>query len=118
MDYNGYVEDIENFLEEKYGVVLTLYYQKYVNAIKVAGIVVPKEARGQGVGTKVFDDLTSFADKFDLMIVLTPSKDLGGSSVTRLRKFYQRFGFVRNLGRNKDFRTMETMLRPRKSDRK
>ena len=45
------------------------------------------------------------------MLSLSPSTDFGASSVSRLTKFYRRFGFKPNKGRNKDFRTRDTMLR-------
>jgi GNAT superfamily N-acetyltransferase len=105
------VEPIEDYIEEKFNVIIRLSYQKYINGIKVMEIIVPKEARGQGVGTTVFEYLTRLADKLQVMIVLSPSTDLGATSINRLKKFYRRFGFVPNKGRNKDYRTMETMLR-------
>jgi GNAT superfamily N-acetyltransferase len=105
------MEEVEDFIEEKFGALVSLSYIKYINGIKVNEIIVPKEMRGQGAGTKTFEYLTRLADKIGAMMVLSPSKDLGATSIGRLRKFYRRFGFVPNKGRNKDFRTMETMLR-------
>ena len=108
------MEEVESFIEEKFNVTVSLSYAKYVNAIKVDAIVVPPKMRGQGVGTKVFEYLTRLADKLNMAMVLTPSKDLGASSIERLRKFYKKFGFVRNLGKHKDFRTSAAMIRPPK----
>jgi GNAT superfamily N-acetyltransferase len=81
------------------------------DAIHVGKIVVPKGARGSGVGTKVMQSLVEYADKTDKRITLTPSTDFGASSVARLKKFYKRFGFVENKGRNKDYSIRETMFR-------
>ena len=74
-------------------------------------IVVPKDQRGEGLGTQFMEELTSYADNAGKIIVLTPDTVKGGSSVGRLQKFYGRFGFERNKGRNKDFRTTEAMIR-------
>ena len=79
--------------------------------ITLSRIIVPKEARGTGTGTKAMQLLTDFADATGKRIVLTPSKDFGASSVPRLVKFYKRSGFVENKGRNRDFTTREAMIR-------
>jgi hypothetical protein len=74
-------------------------------------IVVPKEQRGQGVGSRKMKELTDFADKYRMRILLTPTKDYGASSVQRLQDFYSGFGFVSNKGKNKDHTTQEAMIR-------
>ena len=54
--------------------------------------------------------IISYADAEDKVIQLTPSKDFGGS-VPRLIKFYKRFGFVENKGKNKDYEISHSMYR-------
>lgn len=66
--------------------------------------------RNQGAGSRIMQAIVDYADATGQIITLTPSSDFGGS-VTRLREFYKRFGFVENKGRNKDYGTRETMLR-------
>lgn len=78
--------------------------------ITINKVVVPKDQRGQGIGTAFMNDLTQYADATGKRLTLTPSADFGGSA-GRLREFYKRFGFVENKGRNKDFTTRETMYR-------
>ena len=73
-------------------------------------IVVPKELRGTGVGSKIMQDLINKADMEGAIIALTPDTAFGGSK-GRLIQFYKSFGFVPNKGRNKDFRYRETMIR-------
>ena len=73
-------------------------------------IVVPKELRDTGVGSKVMKDLIDKADNEHAIIALTPDTAFGGTK-GRLIKFYKGFGFVPNKGRNKDFRYRETMIR-------
>lgn len=79
-------------------------------AIHLSRVVVPMDGREQGIGTAFMTDLIRFADEQGRRITLTPSSDFGGNK-TRLVKFYKRFGFVENKGRNKDFATMEAMYR-------
>lgn len=80
-------------------------------SLDLSKIVVPKEMRNQGIGSSVMSDLTQYADQTGKQINLTPSADFGGN-VNRLKSFYKDFGFVENKGRNKDFTTRETMIRP------
>lgn len=78
-------------------------------------IVVPKELRGQGLGEQVMQALIEDADDAGVTITLTPTVlDSPGDKATsraRLVRFYRRFGFVENKGRNKDFSFREAMYR-------
>lgn len=78
--------------------------------LHLSRVVVPMDQRENGTGTKFMTDLIRFADEQGKRITLTPSADFGGNK-PRLLKFYKRFGFVENKGRNKDFGTMEAMYR-------
>lgn len=73
-------------------------------------VVVPKELRGQGVGSSFMGDLTQAADKDGATVALSPSSDFGGSK-SRLLDFYKRFGFIPNKGRNIDYEISESMYR-------
>lgn len=73
------------------------------------------EDRKQGVGTSVMKEICKYADENKMRILLTAAvKDdfHGTTSNSRLKSFYKRFGFVENKGRNKDFSTRYTMIRP------
>ena len=74
-------------------------------------LIVDKDARGSGKGSEYMNTLTEYADSTGKRITLTPSKDFGGSSVSRLKAFYKRFGFVENKGKNKDFEESDSMYR-------
>ena len=106
-------EDGLKLLTEKYlkehGVNADVYDGK--RDIELSKIIVPKEKRGEGVGSKFMQDLTSHADKKGKRIVLSPSKDFGATSVDRLKAFYKNHGFVENKGRNKDFAISHSMYR-------
>jgi len=81
-------------------------------------IEVPKDQRGQGVGSRIMQQIVNRMDKEGAIIALTPDSVFGGSK-SKLIDFYKRFGFVPNKGRNKDFRFRETMIRyPKHPDAK
>jgi len=61
------------------------------------------------------EDLIRFADERGLQIRLNPSDELGATSLGRLERFYKRFGFVKNSGRNKDFSISERFYRDSKN---
>lgn len=72
------------------------------------------EGKNKGVGTEFMKSLLGEADKQGKSVALTPSSDFGGNK-KRLEKFYKRFGFVDNKGKNKDFTISESMIRPTKN---
>lgn len=90
------------------GITNNIYENK--GTITLSRIVVPKDQRGQGTGTKAMQALVDYADRTGQRIALSPSADFGGNK-NRLKEFYRRFGFVENKGRNKDFAISETMIR-------
>ena len=73
-------------------------------------IEVSGDERNAGQGTKAMQDIVDRMDAEGAIIALTPDDAFGGNK-NRLIKFYKRFGFVPNKGRNKDFRFRETMIR-------
>ena len=80
------------------------------NNITLSRIVIKKELRNTGIGTKIMQDLINYADQHKKIITLTPSSDFGGS-VNRLNQFYKGFGFVPNKGRKKNFEFRDSMIR-------
>jgi GNAT superfamily N-acetyltransferase len=85
------------------------FYTKHGD-LTLSRIIIPKEKRGQGLGSEKIKELQRFAAKHNLRILLTPDKSLGATSKGRLEKFYRGLGFYKNAGRNKDFRTSETFI--------
>ncbi len=84
------------------------------NIIGLQLIVVGKKKQGNGSGTKAMNMLCDFADSHSLTIALSPSErsaHTGTTSKARLVQFYQRFGFVKNTGRNKHPGVSATMYR-------
>lgn len=104
------LEDIISHLESQ-GLKVDAYYNPNKNSVSLSRLVVPKESRGQGIGSKAMQDLINFADEKQALMELSPSTDFGASSVNRLKDFYSRFGFVPNTGRAKDFSISESMYR-------
>lgn len=79
---------------------------------ELSQVVVPEGERGMGEGSAFMKELGSIADQHGITITCTPSKDFGATSVPRLKRFYKAHGFVDNKGKNKDYGTRATMLRP------
>jgi GNAT superfamily N-acetyltransferase len=104
------LESHANQVKGEHGVDLDVFHGND-DTIHVSRIVVPKDKRGTGVGSKVMQGVTAIADRHGKRTVLTPATDFGGSSVKRLTGFYKGHGFVENKGRNKDYSTRETMYR-------
>lgn len=111
-------DEASNFakgLRDHYGVELWMigpsYGSEYESAIvTIESIVVPKDNRRKGVGSDVMFEVIRWADKNNYILALSPSADFGGK-ITGLKRFYKRFGFVPNKGRNKDFRTAKARIR-------
>lgn len=91
--------------------------------LSVGMLIVPTGERGRGVGSRVMEAITDYADDHGAIVTLTPDEpaqtlsDLGRKRYkARLVRWYKRFGFVENKGRLKDFRFRESMYRlPRRS---
>lgn len=107
------IESWANAIETKYGRKAFHVYE-HKDYIKLDTIIVGKENQGNGVGTKVLNELCEYADRLKKRIVLTPGlidKRHGTTSQSRLIEFYKRFGFILNKGRNKDFTISELTYR-------
>src|SRR3990167_8636309 len=103
------VGGVREILKRKYPEVNFFVYEKE-GKISLDKIIIPKEQRNQGIGTKFMEDLTKYADETGQKLVTTPTSDFGGSK-SRLVDFYKRFGFTENKGRKMDYSISETMIR-------
>ena len=104
-------DDIEASLRSAYPDLKLSIRSGADNSIELSRIEVPATQRDQGIGTRAMQDLLREADARGLQVNLTPSADFGGN-VSRLKRFYKRLGFQENKGRNRDFSTRESMIRP------
>jgi predicted GNAT family N-acyltransferase len=93
-------------LETEFNIKLDLYDNG--KWLELSRIVVHEDERGSGIGSKVMKRIIDFADNTNKKIYLTPSKDFGATSISRLKKFYKDLGFVKNTYKNE---TKETMVR-------
>jgi predicted GNAT family acetyltransferase len=107
------VENLSD-IEGKYPTAKLDLYESGDN-INLSRIVLPKSERGAGVGSKIMQDITDYADKVGKKVGVTPDTTFGGTSKSRLENFYKRFGFKKNRGRNTDFSTRDSMVRSAKS---
>ena len=73
------------------------------NLIVLDRIIIPKELRCSGIGSKFMEALIQLANINNSTIILTPSDSFGATSINRLKRFYKRFGFVENKGKKKDY---------------
>lgn len=64
--------------------------------LELETIVIPKNLRGMGYGTKIMNEIIQYSDNVNKPIFLTPAVTYGGTSIGRLVKFYSRFGFKKN----------------------
>jgi len=95
--FKKYSNDIEFFAWER------------PDSINLSSIKVKNKK--QRLGIAFMKELVDYADSKRKIVVLSPSTDFGATSVGRLKKFYKRFGFIENKGRNKDYAINETMYR-------
>lgn len=103
------INNFEEYLEKKYNSKVELGdYKKY---IYLSRIEVPKEIRDLGIGSEIMSEIIDYADYNDKKITLTPSTDYGATSISRLKEFYKKFGFIENKGKNKDFEISQLMYR-------
>lgn len=95
-------------LMNEYG-LSDIVLSKNRNYVTLSKVVVAD--KGKGNGTRFMNALTNVADENGWTLALTPDDSFGASSVSRLKKFYKRFGFKDNKGKNADFNTRESMIR-------
>lgn len=112
---NENVSALQAELEQKYNLKsLFLADMGKRNAIELHSIIVNKEEQGSGTGSKVMQEIIAYADANGKIVVLDPGlldKQHGTTSQSRLRKFYKRFGFIDNKGRNKNYEFRNLMIR-------
>lgn len=101
------VEKLEDRLSNEYGIKLSLSSGKTVSINKIE---VPKEKRRQGIAKNVIEQITSWADKNNKILTLSPTDEFGTPRRV-LEKLYERNGFVANAGKNKDFSISDSMYR-------
>jgi len=102
----------------KYGLENFDLWQYPGGDLKLDTLVVPKGIRKEGLGTKVMEELIRYADAHGFRLILSVAVHddrMGTTSRARLIRFYKRFGFVENKGRNKDFTVRASMIRKPKS---
>ena len=119
---DGYFDALEDGNVGPNGEVPAQYTESVTEEVEVSlhgdakkGYVLSKievsgDERNAGQGTQAMQDIVDRMDREGAIVALTPDDAFGGNK-NRLIKFYKRFGFVPNKGRNKDFRFRETMIR-------
>lgn len=91
------------------GIEIDIRLKQY-HSVELNLIRVPKEFRGKGLASEFLNKLTSLADKYKIIITLSPSASFG-ANVNKLKIFYKRFGFRMNTGNKADHRFSDSMIR-------
>ena len=102
------IQDLINFFSNKHPEI-SLRINEYENKIKLDKIYIPKELRGQGIGTEIITALKEYSQKVNKPVVLNPEPEKGKKGA--LQRFYNRNEFVDNAGRNKDYDLSDTFSR-------
>lgn len=102
------VKLLSSELEKQFNVKLSL--SELGDIISLNKIIIPEEQRGTGIGSEVMQKIVDYADENQKIISLTPTEDYGGKK-SKLIKFYKKFGFVDNKGKNINYETKDTMIR-------
>lgn len=84
--------DLNAFMDRWEAAGVTNFVSEKDGLIKLSQVVVPKDKRNEGIGTRYMDELCAYADRTGQTIALTPDGVYGGSK-RRLGEFYRRFGF-------------------------
>lgn len=100
-----YEEFVLQDLEEEFEIELELWDNG--EYLELGKIIIPKEKRASGIGSEVMQKVVDYADEVGKDIRLTPSADFGATSTSRLKKFYSKFGFVKN----NDLKYKDSMVR-------
>lgn len=107
---NGSLENIGKRIAARYpGCELYLGGKRNVY-VTVDHIEIPKKLRNTRVSKKIMLDLIMIADVQGWALALSPSRTYG-TPFQRLNKFYRDYGFVPNIGVNRDTRTTQKMIR-------
>ena len=104
-------DPLQEFLKRWESEGLSVYVFDRGSDLVLNELIVPKINRNEGIGTGFMIELTKMADELNKRILLTPDTSYGATSIGRLQKFYRRFGFVMNKGRDKDYSISEGMYR-------
>ena len=109
----GTLDDLKKAWEEQ-GIEVAVFEYPDKKQLRLQSLIISMEMRKAGHGSAAMTDLTRFADATGQVITLqTGERDPyhGTTSKVRLKKFYKRFGFVENTGRNTDFTLSDNMYR-------
>lgn len=76
----------------------------------------PKPERGKGSARAAMETITDVADVNGTTLFLNSEPMGGGVKKTKLDEFYKSLGFVKNIGKNKDFTSRAEFVRPPKEE--
>lgn len=98
---------MEGFVDIPVDEDITLELWEDKDRLELSTIVIPKHLRGQGKGTEIMNKVIEYSEQVNKPIYLTPDTSFGGTSINRLKRFYRRFGFTKNI----DYEVSHSMVR-------
>jgi hypothetical protein len=104
------ITELSNFLKNKYD-LKKLYLSENLNEVSINNIIVNN--KNNGIGSAIIQEIIDYADKNNKKVLLNAevNKAEGTTSKNRLIKFYKRFSFVENKGRNIMYEVNYSMYR-------
>jgi len=77
------------------------------DSLELTKIVIPQYKRNRGLGGIIMDRIIEYSEQTNKPIYLTPDMSFGATSINRLKRFYNKFGFEKNQNQ----RIRHTMVR-------
>jgi GNAT superfamily N-acetyltransferase len=92
--FMGNLMTFERSLKQKYPELEELHLSgKPDRPVSIHSIRVKSEHQGEGIGTKVLNDVKEYASKHKIPVILTPEADRGKKE--KLAQFYKNNGFTK-----------------------
>ena len=113
MAFPGTVSQVKGVTKKITDDPVRIETSKRGDVLEISRIETPDNLRGQGLAEQKLQQLVNQADADGTTLALTPT-DAFGAKKSKLEKWYRRHGFVPNKGRNKNWTTKESMVRPSK----
>jgi GNAT superfamily N-acetyltransferase len=97
------VANFENGIKSRYPQLeeFGIYYDATIKALFFSDLYIKEEFKEQGIGSKIMMEVNQFADRLKVPIVLIPESE--DDDQQRLIRFYKKFGFIVNTGKNMDY---------------
>lgn len=105
-------DDMNIMLGDKIVGDFYMYNRREKKYLTLTKIEINPEYQKRGYATQAMNQIVDYANKNNLIIILTPEAyKPGGLSTNKLKEWYKSFGFIMNKGKQKDFEHMHLMYK-------